>query len=171
MRDLTMVLLLVALVTGCESAPKAAPEGAAPPAPAPTAAPTSASAAPAGPVESATYVGALNVDLKASTRSPSGLVYRDLKVGTGAVVVAGQSVEAKYAGWLPNGTEFDHGSYTFVAGAGRVIAGWDEGVVGMRVGGKRQLIVPPELGYGAGGNGPIPPNAVLVFAVEVVTAK
>ncbi len=157
MRRLPLLCLLA--LAACESTPKAPPADpaatpAAVPAPAPVPAPASAApAAASGPVETAAYVPTLKVDLKTSTRTPTGLYYRDVTVGTGPVVAAGQSVEAKYEGWLPNGTSFDHGSYTFVTGAGRVIAGWDEGVVGMRVGGKRQLIVPPELGYGTAGRG------------------
>ena len=107
------------------------------------------------------------------TKTASGLHYRDLVVGEGPAVEAGQAVSVRYAGALPDGTQFDATGpgdrpYTFHPGRGEVIAGWDEGVVGMRVGGRRQLILPPQLGYGARGSGPIPPNAILVFTVEVV---
>jgi FKBP-type peptidyl-prolyl cis-trans isomerase len=99
---------------------------------------------------------------------------RDLVVGTGALVNNGQTITARYTGWLSNGAQFDSNQttgYPFVLGTGRVIAGWDIGILGMRVGGKRQLIIPANLAYGVNGNGPIPGNAVIVFNVEVVSAQ
>jgi len=127
-----------------------------------------------GAIESATFAPALNVNLSASTKLPSGLYYRELAPGTGPEVKAGQQVAASYTGWLTNGTQFDSNAggapFSFRVGAHQVIEGWDEGVVGMKVGGKRQLIIPPALGYGPAGSGPIPPNAILVFTVEVVSA-
>ena len=127
-------------------------------------------------IETTTFDSALHVDLKASTRTPSGLYYRDVVVGDGPVAVTGQTVAAGYVGWLANGKQFDASPegqpYPFVLGAHSVIAGWDEGVAGMHVGGKRQLIIPPTLGYGAVGRPPvIPGNAVLVFSVELVSVK
>lgn len=104
----------------------------------------------------------------------SGLKYVDLEAGTGAVVQAGQTVQVHYTGWLMNGTRFDSSRdrgqpFTFPLGAGRVIRGWDEGVAGMRIGGKRLLTIPPDLGYGAqGAGGVIPPNATLKFEVELL---
>ena len=136
------------------------------------AAPAAGSGAPAG----ATFAPSLEVDLSTMTKTPSGLYYRDLVGGDGKVVAPGQFVAAKYTGWLTNGTQFDatgpNGSpYVFKIGGGQVIKGWDEGLLGMKVGGIRQLVVPPELGYGAAGSsGVIPPNAILVFRVEVVSA-
>lgn len=140
---------------------------------APNAAPTQAApAAPAGSgIETTTFDPSLGVDLAAMTKMPNGLYYKDLAVGTGTLAETGKSVTARYAGMLPDAKGFDQGEYTFVAGAGRVIRGWDEGIPGMRVGGKRLLVIPPDLGYGAGGSGPIPPNAVLVFTVEVIDVK
>ena len=126
------------------------------------------------PIEQTTFATALAVDLAASTKLPSGMYYRDLVVGTGAAVNNGQTVTARYTGWLANGAQFDSNQttgYPFVLGTGRVIAGWDIGILGMRVGGKRQLIIPATLGYGVNGNGPIPGNAVIVFNVEVVSAQ
>lgn len=122
------------------------------------------------------FARGLAVDLSASTQTPTGLYYRDLVVGTGPEVATGQLAAVRYTGWLPDGTRFDGNEsagppYTFQVGAGRVIPGWDQGVAGMHVGGKRQLIIPPDLGYGAAGNGPIPPNSTLVFVVEVVAAQ
>jgi peptidylprolyl isomerase len=130
---------------------------------------------PAGPatIETTSFARSLGVDLSAMTKTPSGLYYRDLAVGNGPVVAAGNTVSVHYSGALPNGQGFDQNGpsdppFVFQAGAKGVIDGWDEGVVGMRVGGRRQLVIPPALGYGAAGNGPIPPNAILVFTVEVV---
>lgn len=131
----------------------------------------------AGPmtIDSTTFDPSLHVDLKASTRTASGLYYRDIVVGNGAQATPGQQVLVRYTGTLANGQQFDATGgkppYSFVLGAGRVIAGWDEGVAGMRVGGTRQLIIPAALGYGANGNGPIPPDAVLVFTVQLVAAQ
>jgi FKBP-type peptidyl-prolyl cis-trans isomerase FkpA len=115
---------------------------------------------------------------------PSAFSQTDLVVGTGSQAGKGARVTVKYTGWLYNasqpeskGTKFDstddHGPFTFNLGAGEVIPGWDQGFNGMRVGGKRRLIIPPNLGYGAEGTpgGPIPPNAGLVFDVELVTVR
>ena len=110
----------------------------------------------------------------AEVTTPSGLKYDDLKIGTGAEAKAGQTVSVHYTGWLTNGTKFDSSKdrndpFVFPLGAGSVIKGWDEGVQGMKVGGKRKLTIPPALGYGArGAGGVIPPNATLVFEVELL---
>jgi FKBP-type peptidyl-prolyl cis-trans isomerase FkpA len=129
----------------------------------------------ATPVETAHFASSLNVDLASSTKLPSGMYIRDITVGSGALVQTGQTLTMRYTGWLTNGTQFDGtGSgapFSFRLGAGQVISGWDQGVAGMRVGGKRQLIITPQLGYGASGSGPIPGNAILVFTVEVVSAQ
>jgi FKBP-type peptidyl-prolyl cis-trans isomerase FkpA len=107
----------------------------------------------------------------------SGLKYWDLKKGTGAVAKAGDTVKVHYTGWLTEGKKFDSSldrgePLAFKLGAGMVIRGWDEGVAGMKVGGKRQLHIPAELGYGARGAGDaIPPNAELIFDVELVAAN
>jgi FKBP-type peptidyl-prolyl cis-trans isomerase len=104
----------------------------------------------------------------------SGLQYWDIVVGTGATAVAGKPVKVHYTGWLTNGKKFDSSvdrgqPFVFPLGGGQVIKGWDEGVAGMKVGGKRQLRIPPELGYGArGAGGAIPPNATLIFDVELL---
>ncbi|MEO8575591.1 MAG: FKBP-type peptidyl-prolyl cis-trans isomerase [Gemmatimonadales bacterium] len=126
------------------------------------------------PIEQTTFATALAVDLSASTKLASGMYVRDLVVGSGAAVVNGQTVTARYTGWLANGAQFDSNTttgYAFVLGTGRVILGWDIGIPGMKVGGKRQLIVPATLGYGSTGNGPIPGNAVIVFNVEIVSVQ
>jgi FKBP-type peptidyl-prolyl cis-trans isomerase len=107
------------------------------------------------------------------TTTGSGLQYEDSVVGTGAEAVAGKTVEVHYTGKLADGTQFDSSvgrkPFSFKLGAGMVIKGWDEGVAGMKIGGKRKLIIPANLGYGArGAGGAIPPNAVLHFDVELL---
>jgi FKBP-type peptidyl-prolyl cis-trans isomerase len=105
--------------------------------------------------------------------TPSGLRITDLELGTGAEAVAGQAVSVNYRGSLTNGKEFDssygRGPFSFRLGGGQVIQGWDEGVAGMKVGGKRKLVIPPDLGYGSrGAGGVIPPDATLIFEVELL---
>lgn len=112
-----------------------------------------------------------------NSTGPSSLTQTDLSVGSGATAAAGNRVTVAYTGWLfdsgqPNGKgrQFDSlPSYTFTLGANTVIKGWDQGVPGMRVGGQRRLIIPPDLAYGAAGNGPIPPNATLVFDITLLS--
>lgn len=109
--------------------------------------------------------------------TPSGLKYVDQVVGTGEAAVAGKNVSVHYTGWLENGKKFDSSvdrgqPFSFPLGAGRVIKGWDEGVQGMKVGGKRKLTIPSDLGYGSrGAGGVIPPNATLVFDVELLGVR
>jgi FKBP-type peptidyl-prolyl cis-trans isomerase FkpA len=108
-------------------------------------------------------------------KTPSGLIYWDIRVGNGEVAKEGSHVRVHYTGWLTNGKKFDSSvdagkPFDFTIGNGEVIKGWEEGVAGMRVGGKRQLRIPPDLGYGAEGTpgGPIPPNATLIFDVQLL---
>jgi FKBP-type peptidyl-prolyl cis-trans isomerase FkpA len=107
----------------------------------------------------------------------TGLTYEDIDPGTGAVAQAGQRATVHYTGWLKNGQKFDSSKdrdepFEFMLGAGQVIRGWDEGVAGMKVGGKRRLTIPPALGYGArGAGGVIPPNADLIFEVELLGVR
>ena len=111
------------------------------------------------------------------TTTASGLVIEELEVGTGAEATAGQQVQVHYTGWLTDGKKFDSSKdrndpFVFGLGARQVIAGWDVGVQGMKVGGKRKLTIPASLGYGArGAGGVIPPNATLVFEVELLAVK
>lgn len=107
----------------------------------------------------------------------SGLKYVDQVIGTGEVAVAGKTANVHYTGWLENGKKFDSSvdrgqPFSFPLGAGRVIKGWDEGVQGMKVGGKRKLTIPSDLGYGSrGAGGVIPPNATLIFDVELLGVR
>jgi len=109
-----------------------------------------------------------------ATTTSTGLVIDDLVEGSGAAATAGQHVTVHYTGWLTDGTKFDSSKdrgdpFDFPLGARHVIAGWDEGVQGMKVGGTRKLTIPSQLGYGArGAGGVIPPNATLVFEVELL---
>ncbi|WP_430912603.1 FKBP-type peptidyl-prolyl cis-trans isomerase [Methylobacterium sp. sgz302541] len=115
------------------------------------------------------------------TSLPSGLKYKDEVVGTGPEPKAGQKVTVQYTGWLDEGgakgKKFDSSRdrnqpFTFTIGAGQVIQGWDVGVATMKPGGKRTLVIPPEMGYGPrGAGGVIPPNATLIFDVELIGAK
>jgi peptidylprolyl isomerase len=122
-----------------------------------------------------TYAPELGVDLTAMNRSESGLYTQDQVVGTGIEATNGRLLQVNYSGWLPDGTLFDtslgRSPFSFTLGQGRVIRGWDEGLVGMKVGGKRRLILPSDLAYGEQGNYGIPPNSVLIFDVELLSAR
>ncbi len=126
------------------------------------------------PLTNEDFADFLNVVLSAMTQTTSGLYLQDLEVGTGDEAVAGATVSVHYEGWLPNGTKFDssrdrNAPFDFPLGDGFVIQGWDEGVVGMRVGGMRKLVIPPHLAYGQAGAPPsIPSNATLVFDIELL---
>jgi peptidylprolyl isomerase len=116
------------------------------------------------------------LDDKDAITTRSGLKYFDVKVGTGKEAKEGDTVVVHYTGRLKNGKKFDSSvdrdkPFDFPLGAGKVIPGWDEGVAGMKEGGKRKLIIPPELGYGSEGGGPIPPNSELHFDVELLKVK
>ncbi len=115
----------------------------------------------------------VSTDAKASS---TGLVSTDETVGTGDVAEAGKTVSVNYVGTLSDGTKFDSSydrnqPFEFQLGAGQVIKGWDQGVVGMKVGGKRKLVIPPDLGYGDQANGKIPANSTLTFEIELLAVK
>ena len=145
MKSLLSLVVMCALMAGCEKKPES---------------PVAEKPAPAPAVAGVTE-----------------LKIEDSKVGTGAVAEAGKAVTVHYTGWLTNGTKFDsskdHGQpFTFQLGAGQVIKGWDQGVAGMKVGGTRKLTIPPALAYGENGaGGVIPPNATLVFEVELLNVE
>ena len=126
---------------------------------------------------SATRYSSSEVDMDSTTTTPSGLQYRDLVVGTGAAASQGATAVVHYTGWLMDGTKFDSSldrgqPLDFVIGQGRVIKGWEEGVGTMNVGGKRELIIPPDLAYGdRGAGGVIPPGATLKFEVELLELR
>ncbi len=129
-------------------------------------------------IAAATPFGRSDAATNQVTEMPNGLKYTDTKIGDGATAAAGNKVSVHYTGWLfyngAKGAKFDSSvdrgqPFQFTLGAHQVIAGWDEGVAGMKVGGKRTLTIPPELGYGArGAGGVIPPNATLIFDVELL---
>ena len=135
---------------------------------APTAVPATTAAAPA-----ASGVPPVSGN---PVKTPSGLQYIDVKVGTGAEAVAGKTVTVHYTGYLTNGIKFDSSldrgkPFPFTLGAGQVIKGWDEGVAGMKIGGQRRLIIPPQLGYGSQTYGPIPGNSQLIFDVQLLAVS
>ena len=154
LRKGTFILLLVLSIALLAQTKKSAP-------------PKAAAKTPAGPTK---------VSGKPVTTS-TGLEYWEIKKGTGALAQAGKKVSVQYTGWLTDGKEFDSSldvgdPIQFVLGKDPVIKGWEEGIAGMKVGGKRQLRIPPALGYGARGFGTsIPPNATLIFDVELVGVK
>ena len=124
-----------------------------------------------------TFAPSLNINLAAPgwTKTASGLYYRDITLGSGETADSGETIRAYYKGWLTDGRSFESNRDTgqpisFVLGAGAVVKGWDEGFRGMRVNGRRQLVVPPALGYGAKSTGSIPAGSVLIFEVDLVSA-
>jgi FKBP-type peptidyl-prolyl cis-trans isomerase len=127
-----------------------------------------------GPSDPATeqFASSLGINLSAMTELASRLFVQDLTVGTGAEAAAGKRLRVRYTGWLRNGQVFDSNAngnpFEFDLGLGQVIPGWDIGVAGMRVGGKRRLVFGSQYGYGAQGSGPIPRNATLIFDVELI---
>jgi FKBP-type peptidyl-prolyl cis-trans isomerase len=127
-----------------------------------------------GDAKAGGFSAELGVDTTKMTKAPSGLWYTDVTAGQGAEAESGRTVRVHYTGWLPNGKKFDSSRdrgepFAFTLGAGQVITGWDEGVKGMKVGGRRKLVLPPSMAYGEAGAPPdIPPGSTLVFDVEVL---
>lgn len=172
MKKITFLFLIIGLVASLLAACGDSPTSTAVPT-----VPVNTPNVPQAPQPTTAAVGAASgvpAITGASVKTPSGLEYIDEKVGDGAVATAGKTVSVHYTGYLTDGKVFDSSRtrgqpFSFPLGAGRVIKGWDEGVVGMKVGGKRRLIIPAALGYGAqGAGGTIPPNAQLIFDVELL---
>ncbi len=113
-------------------------------------------------------LAAISAGCGSTSPSDAGLVVEDLLVGTGAPVVSGDTVSVTYVGSFTDGNQFEAGKHTFRVGAGTVIKGWDQGLVGMQVGGKRRLTIPPNLAYGAEGSGTIPGNTTIVFDIDLL---
>ncbi len=132
-------------------------------------------AAPVPVISETVFAPALGVNLAEMTVSNSGLYMKDLVVGTGDSVVVGSAVTVNYTGWIPSGSQFDssvgRNPLTTAIGVGAMIRGWDEGLIGMKTGGKRRLIIPPSLGYGNRAQDRIPSNSILVFDVELVKVQ
>lgn len=129
--------------------------------------------APAQDITTVTFATSLGVTLSAMTKTASGLYYQDTPAGTGVAAVAGNHVTVNYTGYLTGGSSFDTSigktPFGFTLGQAQVIAGWDEGVAGMKVGGTRKLVIPAKLGYGATAVGSIPSNSILVFNVTLIS--
>jgi FKBP-type peptidyl-prolyl cis-trans isomerase FkpA len=122
------------------------------------------------------YAPELNVDLDRMERADGGLYYEDVVEGTGEEAESGRTVVVHYTGWLPDGTQFDSSRdraqpFETMIGMGHVIRGWDEGIPGMREGGQRRLVIPYGMAYGPAGRGAIPPEATLVFDVELLEVR
>jgi peptidylprolyl isomerase len=171
LRRRALVGLLLGLVAGCGGSSSGTLSSAAP-------SPRAAGCVSAPPVATAVS-GTTDLTKKpqievSDGQPPCNLVVADLVEGTGPAAQQGQQLTMKYVGALyATGKQFDASwdrgqDFPFVLGAGNVIAGWDQGLVGMKVGGRRQLVIPPELGYGAQGQGEIPPGATLIFVVDLV---
>jgi FKBP-type peptidyl-prolyl cis-trans isomerase FkpA len=154
--------------TACSSGGGGTTPASTPQVPAP--AQSTSTSAPIDDVTRATFNPELNIHLDSMIRRPSGLYVQDLRVGTGAVATRTRTAIVRYAGWLTNGKPFDSGEISVTLGTNKTIRAWEEGLLGMRVGGRRKLVVPPSLGYGSRGGGDvIPPNAVLVFEMELLS--
>jgi|SRR3982751_1492859 len=130
------------------------------------------------PIDCETLATGLTAAEPSLTTTATGLKFRDQTVGTGAMAALGTTVRIHYSGCLTSGAKFDEnndadprGPLQFVVGDTTIIDGFNEGIVGQKVGGRRQLVIPPELGYGAVANGPIPPNSTLVFTIDLVAAQ
>lgn len=125
-------------------------------------------------IEGTTFASSLNIDKSTYTVLPSGVYYKDITVGGGVVADTGLKLSVRYTGVLKNGTQFDANTtalspFQFTLGRGEVVAGWDLGLKGMKVGGRRSLLIPPAYGYGKNGSGSVPGNAVMVFTVDLVS--
>jgi peptidylprolyl isomerase len=169
MKTVSLLLLAVGLTaTGCSNE-KSADTSAGSPPPTPTAG-SAPGPAPAGPAGKTADAAGKMVTL------PSGLKYVDIKVGSGESPKPGQTVVVHYTGTLQDGAKFDSSldrnePFEFVLGGHHVIPGWEKGIATMKPGGKRKLVIPPDLAYGSQANGPIPPNSTLNFDIELLSIK
>jgi len=140
------------------------------------AAATACAIPPAAPIPQDAFASELGIELSLMERTETGLYIQTLRRGQGAVANVGHNVVVHYEGWLPDGTKFEssrarHEPIEIPLGMDVVIDGWDEGIVGMRVGELRRLVIPPELGYGRQGSGAVPPNTPIVFQIELMGIK
>jgi peptidylprolyl isomerase len=131
---------------------------------------------PVPDIATTTFASSLNINLATFTKTSYGLYWKDLTVGTGATVAKGDTLFVHYFGYFPTGIVFDSNPPTtdpfrFIVGGGTVIAAWDSAAVGMKIGGQREIIVPPSLGYGSAARGSIPANSILVFIITAVSKK
>jgi peptidylprolyl isomerase len=182
------MLIAVLAFSACGDDSSSTDETAAAPTEVATEAPTEVPTEAPAPAEKAKGDGGVKVtgelgaepkiEVPADGKAPAGLLYKDLKVGKGPAASSGQTVGVQYSGVLYDGGEkfdasWDHGGepFEFGLGQGQVIQGWDQGLEGMKKGGRRLLIIPPQLGYGPNGSGPIPANATLVFVVDMEDIK
>jgi FKBP-type peptidyl-prolyl cis-trans isomerase len=158
-------LLFLAATAACSSG------GSSTSTPSTAASPAATTSADLDEVQRTTFAPSLGIDLTKMIRRPSGLYVRDYEAGTGTVASRDRTAVVRYNGIFPDGKVFDSGEITVVLdGKGKVIRAWEEGLLGMRVGGKRRLVSPPHLAYGARGAPPtIPPNAVLVFDMSLLS--
>lgn len=169
-----LALLVIALLTACGEGGDTAPEGAGE---VDTVAETGSTMTTTPTPVATEYAPELEVNLDEMERTASGLYVRTLRTGEGEEAAEGDTVVVHYTGWLPDGMQFDSSRergepFSFVLGEGRVIPGWEEGVAGLRVGGQRRLVIPPDLGYGPIGAGDvIPPDATLIFEVELLEIR
>ena len=127
-------------------------------------------------IDTIKFASSLGINVSSFTKTGYGLYYKDIVAGTGATVAKGDTLFVHYFGYFPTGIVFDSNPSTaepfrFTVGAGGVIAAWDSAAVGMKIGGQRELIVPPSLGYGSAAHGSIPANSVLVFTITAVSKK
>ncbi|HEY4131337.1 MAG TPA: FKBP-type peptidyl-prolyl cis-trans isomerase [Gemmatimonadaceae bacterium] len=164
-----LAISALGLAAACASGGGAATTTPASPATPATSAPAPLSPIADGDIEHTKFGSSLDISLAKFMRRNSGLYVQDIQTGTGAVAAQARNAVVRYTGYTPDGKSFDSGEITLTIGAGKVIRAWDEGVLGMRVGGRRRLISPPHLAYGSRGSPPvIPPNAVLVFDMELM---
>lgn len=171
-RLLSLALGTVIVLSACSGDKPKSDEPGSTPAAAPAATP--AQPAVADPA-TATFAPALGIDVSKMTHTANGLYYQDLVVGKGARADSGKTISVHYTGYLVDGTMFETSTkgapIEFPLGQRRVVQGWDQGLPGMKVGGKRQLVIPPSLGYGPMGQGPIPGGAIMIFTVELMGVK